>query len=154
MLYTRRTEGQRGVCPECGRKRKGVEQITLEHLLKEDRILQIGAASYLFCENPTCDVVYFSTQPGPVFHKSDLRVRVGLKETEAPIPVCYCFGYTEKMIFDEIAGTGRTAISEKIRAEVQAGNCECVVKNPQGTCCLGDVGRAVKRAMREVGRPA
>ena len=139
-------ERPREVCPECGRKGKRVERITLEHLLKEDRVPQIGTVSYLFCENPACDVVYFPAQPGPAFHKSDLRVRVGLKETEDPIPVCYCFGYTEGMILAEVTETGRTTVPEKIRAEVQAGNCDCVVKNPQGTCCLGDVGRAVKRA--------
>lgn len=134
-------------CPVCGRKGKAVDRITVEHLLKEDRVPEIGKASYLFCETPACGVVYFSTQPGPVFHKADLRVRVGLKETEAPIPVCYCFGYTERMIFEEIERMGTTTIPDRIRDEIRAGNCRCEVENPRGSCCLGDVGRAVKGGM-------
>ena len=138
----------RGVaeCPACGRRGKRVDRITPEHLLREDRVEELQDRPYYFCATLPCDMVYFSDGGEQTFSKADLKVRVGLKETEDPVPVCYCFDYTEKMIFDEIAGAGRTAIPERIRAEVLAGICECEIKNPQGTCCLGNVGRAVKRA--------
>ena len=48
-------------------------------------------------------------------------------------------------IEEEIRGTGRTTVQERIKMEVKAGTCRCEVENPQGTCCLGDVARAVSR---------
>ena len=131
------------LCPECGTKAREVGRITLEHLLITDRAATLQDATYYFCATPVCEAVYFSRDQ--IFHRSDLQVRVGLKETEDSIPVCYCFGYTERMIAEEIESTGRTTIPERIRGEVQAGTCQCEIKNPQGTCCLGNVAKAVKR---------
>jgi len=100
---------------------------------------------YYFCEAPGCDVVYFPLDPGgPIFHRSDLLVRVGVKETEDPIPVCYCFGFTRKDIRDEIAETGRSTILARVKAEVQGDNCACEVKNPSGKCCLGTIARIAR----------
>jgi hypothetical protein len=75
---------------------------------------------------------------------------VGAKETEDPIPVCYCFNVTERMIHEEVAQTGRSTASTRIRAEVKAGNCRCEVENPSGRCCLGEVVAAEKRAVRAI----
>ncbi len=95
-------------------------------------------------------MVYFD-RAGGVIEKSQVRVRVGIKETEDPIPVCYCFGFTQEDIFEEIHAIGITRIPDKIRAEVKAGNCACEINNPSGSCCLGDVNRAVKRGWDLVG---
>src|SRR5260370_320908 len=95
---------------------------------------------YYFCEAPGCDAVYFplDTQ-APTFRRGDLIVRVGRKETADPIPVCYCFGFTRKDIQGEIAETGHSAIAERIKTEVKAGNCACEVKNPSSKCSPADV---------------
>jgi hypothetical protein len=104
---------------------------------------------YYFCGAPGCDIVYFpSHRDAPTFGRSDLSVRVGAKETEDPIPVCYCFGFSRKDIQDEVAETGRTTATNRITAEVKAGNCACEVKNPSGKCCLGDIARASQDAIR------
>lgn len=141
------------ICRECGQKAKSVDRITPEHLLKPESVAQLRDTVYHFCATPTCEVVYFSNATGQYFDKSDLTVRVGLKETEDPIPVCYCFGYTERDVFEEVRTTGRTTIPDRIRSEVKAGNCRCEIENPQGTCCLGNVSRAVKKAMAAVQIP-
>ncbi len=83
--------------------------------------------------------------------KADLRVRVGLKETADPVPVCYCFGFTEGMLLEEIQTIGHSSIPQRIAAEIKADNCACEVRNPQGSCCLGNVKAAVKRAQRIAG---
>ena len=75
-------------------------------------------------------------------------MRVGIKEEEDPIPVCYCFGFTRKEIQREVVETGRSTILDRIKTEVKAGNCACEVKNPSGKCCLADVTRAVKDRLR------
>ena len=138
-------------CPICGKRGKRVDRITPEHLLLEDRVGDLLDGPYCFLRrSDMCDVVYFSDRGEGAFTKADLKVRVGLKETEDPVPVCYCFDYTEGMIIEEVAETGRTTIPDRIRAEVQDGNCECEIKNPHGKCCLGNVFRVVKRAKTRV----
>ncbi len=135
-------------CPACGRRSKRVDAITVKSLVRH---LPFGMApvQYYFCTTPACDVVYFPSNPNaPTFRPSDLCVRVGLKVERDPIPVCYCFGVERQDIADEVQRTGRSAIAERIKAEVKAGNCACEVKNPSGKCCLGDVTRAVQDALR------
>ena len=41
-------------------------------------------------------------------------------------------------------------LAERIKAEVQAGNCACEVKNPSGKCCLGNVTRTAPDVLRAV----
>ena len=77
-------------------------------------------------------------------------MRVGLKETESPTPLCYCFGHTAESAREEMVATGRSTVAERITAEVQAGNCSCEVKNPSGRCCLGDVNRAIRQIQKEL----
>ena len=141
------TEATKGlVCQQCGRPGKPVGRITVEALLKPELQTGLNGMRYAFCETPDCPVVYFSVD-GTRFTKDQIRVRVGLKETEDPILVCYCFGITERMIREEVMRTGRSAASSRIRAAVKAGNCSCEVENPSGRCCLGEVAQAEKRAV-------
>jgi hypothetical protein len=133
-------EPKKGGCPQCGRNGKTVEKMTLENLLKEPS--KIDSSAYLFCKNPKCDVVYFSNKGS--FLKSDLKVRVGIKEKRDPIPLCYCFGWDRKRIQQEIRQTGKSTAVESITKEVKAGACFCERSNPQGSCCLGNVSAVVK----------
>lgn len=135
-------------CPANGARSKQVDMVTLKSLVRQ---LPLGMPNtqYYFCEAQDCDVVYFALDPqAPVFRRADLLVRVGVKETADPIPVCYCFGFTRGDIQDEIAKTGRSAIAEQISAEIKAGNCACEVKNPSGKCCLGSVTRETQNSLR------
>lgn len=109
----------------------------------------VETGSFSFCRTATCDVVYFNER-GTVLTKAEVRQRVGLKETEDPVPICYCFGFTEAMAVEEIRATGKCAIAQRITAEVKAGNCACEIRNPQGSCCLGNVTAAVRRATEVV----
>lgn len=137
------SQGLSTQCKGCGKIGKPVKRKTLEHLLKEDRVSSIRNVQYFFCPFSSCNVVYFS-EDGETFYKTDLKVRVGLKETEEPIPVCYCFGYTRKMILEDFLKNGRSTIQEEIMKKVKEGRCRCEVTNPQGTCCLGIVATVVK----------
>ncbi len=137
------------ICESCGQKGKSVSRLTPASLLKQDAATELQETACRFCATPTCDVVYYANESGQYFHKADLKVRVGLKETEHPVPICYCFDYTTLDVQEEIAATGETDVPGRIRAEVEAGTCRCELENPQGTCCLGNVRRAVKLAMAE-----
>lgn len=135
-------------CPACEERGKTVARLTLEALLKPNRRPTIPPRQegFFFCPTPTCEVVYFL--PGrPLFRKEDLSVRVGLKEPDDPtVPVCYCFDWTPQNIRAELETTGRSTVIDQIKAQVKAGNCDCEVTNPQGSCCLGNVAKAVQQA--------
>ena len=83
------------------------------------------------------------------FTESDLTVRVHAKHPgDDSVQVCYCFDYTPAKIEEEIARRGSSSVRATITAEVQAGHCACEVRNPKGTCCLGDIARAEARAQQ------
>lgn len=137
-------------CPVNGARSKQVDLLTVKSLVRQ---LPLGMpnAQYYFCEAQDCDVVYFALDSqAPVFRRADLLVRVGVKETADPIPVCYCFGFTRGDIHEEIAETGRSTVTERITAEVKGGNCACEVKNPSGKCCLGSVTRETQNCLRNL----
>jgi hypothetical protein len=131
-------------CPECGAVGKAVATLTLKEMVKPEFLEQVSKPGFRFCRTASCEVVYFHAD-GERVGKSDVRVRIGLKEREDPVPLCYCFGFTEGMVRDEVEATGTCTIPERIAAEVRKGNCACEVRNPEGSCCLGNVRAVVKR---------
>lgn len=120
----------RATCPERAREGKAVQRITLESLVREPE--RIGNQPYRFCASPECPVAYFSDGAASIFHKADLKVRVGIKEKEDP---------------------GRSTAVEAITKEVKAGRCFCERSNPQGACCLGNVSKTVKEGMKIYANP-
>ncbi len=130
------------VCPACGIKGKVVATLTVKNLVRDHARVE-PSAFFSFCRTADCNVVYFSEHA--VFAKPDIKVRVGIKETADPVLLCYCFGYDQESLKRDVEAHGISDIARLIKAEVQAGFCACAVKNPAGTCCLGDVNLAVKR---------
>ena len=96
-----------------------------------------------FCRTPTCDVLYYGAD-GRMVEKDKARVRVGVKETDDPVALCYCFNFSRADVRREVAETGSCGIPARITTEVRAGRCACEVKNPSGACCLGEVNQVVK----------
>ena len=134
-------------CPECGVGGKTVGIKTLRNLIAGSGV--ISNRNYRFCATSDCPVVYYDGEGSTVFRKKDLVVRIGLKETVPPIPVCYCFDITEEDIRAEIRGTGNATASRRIRAEVETGRCACEIKNPSGRCCLPFVKKTEERLRQE-----
>jgi copper chaperone CopZ len=94
------------------------------------------------CSGPECSVVYFndeaqiplsevSTAP---FHKSDSPQRL----------VCFCFQHSVRAVQRDLAEHGESTIRASIQRRCRAGEDECKTKNPQGRCCLGNVGSVIK----------
>lgn len=133
-------ESKPGICPRCNTKGKPLATITVKSLVRDHSRVP-ATATFSLCRTPDCEVVYFSAEE--VFRKSDLKVRVGFKEQQDPIPLCYCFGYDREDLRREIETQGVSKTPDRIKTEVKAGFCACEVKNPAGSCCLGDVNRAV-----------
>src|SRR5258708_30810486 len=141
--------GTQANCPRCGQPGQPVALETLKHQVRPEHLETVETGSFNFCRTARCEVVYFNDDSTGLT-KADVRQRIGLKETEDPVPVCYCFGFTGAMVREEILATGKCTIPQRIPAEVKAGNCACEVRNPQGSCCLGNVNAAIKRVMEVV----
>jgi len=87
--------------------------------------------NYSFCSERDCLIVYFEDKGSQQFTVDDLRIRVGLKVKDDPIPVCYCFGFDEKHIRDEIQGSGKTSIPEKVSQLIREALSACEARNHQ-----------------------
>lgn len=87
-------------------------------------------------------MVYFG-DAGDQFAKDELSVRC--KEPAGARLLCYCFGETEAGIRAELREHGCSKVVERIRRHISAGRCTCEIRNPRGSCCLGDVVAALKR---------
>jgi hypothetical protein len=132
-------------CVACRDAGHPVTRKTILLMLKPESLDRVGGGEYRFCPGPGCRVVYFAEGGGQNFTTDDLRVRVGLKEGEGEVPLCYCFGFDEAGAREEIRNTGRSTIPRRISALIKQGVCECPARNPSGACCLGEVNRAIKR---------
>ena len=131
-------------CPVTGTPTMPVAVVTVrQHAV----LAELPDTSFGFCEVPTCTVVYVGAD-GTLIEKSHVRTRVGIKETEDPIPVCYCFEFTAAQIADDLLTSGQSTIRGYIQDQVQAGRCRCEVTNPSGRCCLANVGHVIRAASK------
>jgi CopZ-like zinc binding protein len=131
-------------CADCRGRVRPVSRRTVLLMLKPDRLEQATTGSYSFCSARDSPVVYSEDQGRRRFTVDDLRIRVGLKVKENPIPLCYCFGFDERHMRDEISRTGKSTVPEIISRLIRAGLCACDTRNPSGLCCLGEVNKAMK----------
>ncbi|MBI3942740.1 MAG: copper chaperone Copz family protein [Chloroflexi bacterium] len=132
-------------CPVCGQKGKPVDTQTVKALLAVS-LERVRPVSYFFCRTANCPVVYFTADGQQTFTINDIRERVYQKEPQADdVFVCYCFRHTPGSIRAELLLTDESTVAESITAGVKAGQCACEIRNPQGSCCLGNVNAVVKR---------
>jgi Zinc binding domain len=106
---------------------------------------EVQDVEYLFCKTRTCPVVYFSPDGVQTFSVEQVRERIYQKEPDSEdVFVCYCFRHT---VGDIRAASfeSRKAIVEDINTGINAGQCACDLRNPQGSCCLGNVRELIKR---------
>ena len=131
-------------CPECGQGGKMVQGQTVKAQLSVT-LRSIEDTDYYFCRTSSCPVVYYSQDGSASFTTAQLREHVYQKEAAAgDALVCYCFRHSLADI-RAASHTGRLAILENINAGIHAGQCACDLRNPQGSCCLGNVRGLLKR---------
>lgn len=132
------------VCPANGQKGKLVPNQTVKALLKVS-LRSIGEIEYFFCADPNCPVVYFSADGTQTFEVDQLRETVYQKDISNPaVLVCYCFQYTLGAI-QTGSHEQRQLIVSDIKEGTAAGQCACDIRNPQGSCCLGNINKLVKQ---------
>ncbi len=145
-----RASPQKALCPTCQQAGKQVDSLTLKALLSLP-LTEVGSVEYRFCRTRDCPTVYFSVDGQQRFQERDLRELIYQKHPDADdVFVCYCFRHTAGSIKRELAETGGSTVVEAITAGIQAGHCACDIRNPQGSCCLGNVRAVVQRVQSEV----
>ncbi len=134
-------------CPACGQKGKAVDTQTVKALLSVSlRTIQEGT-QYYFCKTADCDVVYFNEDGVQTYGQDDVRVTVYQKAAEADeTPVCYCFSHTVGEVRAAAHSGTDTVLIDDITVGTQVGQCACDIRNPQGSCCLGNVRKVAKSA--------
>ena len=131
-------------CPECGKSGKLIQGQTIKALLSVS-LRQLQDVKYLFCRTETCPVVYFSADGKQTFNVEEVHERVFQKEPEAEdVFVCYCFRHTVGKL-RAASSKIRIAIVDDINIGINTGQCACDLRNPQGSCCLGNVRNLIKR---------
>ena len=128
-----------------GQKGKPVDMATVKTHLSVS-LRHIGQTLYLFCRTRTCPVVYFSSDGEQTFTIEQMRERVYQKEPDADeVLVCYCFRHTVHEV-RTASSYEQSAILDDINAGIKANQCACDLRNPQGSCCLGNVREVIKQA--------
>ncbi len=131
------------VCPANGQKGKPVQNQTLKAMLRIS-LRAVIETEYLFCSSSDCPVVYFSADGSQTFSVEQLREAVYQKEPGNPaVPVCYCFQHSLGSIKTASIEQRQTILTD-IKQGISAGQCACDLRNPQGSCCLGNVSKAIK----------
>jgi len=134
-------------CPNCQNQGKPVRLETLQSLLLAEAKAKLDETqNYYFCPNSQCDVVYFSNEPKISLFTKDLSVKVTQKDQGLGVNVCYCFGHTRQSVLNEIRNSGHSTVLEDIKKKMKDPGCFCERSNPQGSCCLGNVGAWIKVA--------
>jgi len=144
------TMADRQACPSCGVAGRPLARPTVQALLEPLALRRLRESGLSFCATSTCPVVYFGVDQS--FLASDVRVPVWQKEPVGDRMICYCFGENETDIRTEHEIGGVSDAVSCVRQHIAAGRCACEVRNPRGTCCLGDVIAAVKRIQDSVAK--
>jgi hypothetical protein len=127
-------------CPACGGTGKTVSLATVRAMLRPDVVDELAAEhGFGFCAKSDCQTVYFGVTRS--YSIRDLSQPVFQKDLRPNTPVCYCFGYSRAAL-QELSQ--RKVAVGIIREKVKAGLCACELKNPQGSCCLGNIGALSK----------
>jgi hypothetical protein len=126
---------------------KAVQEQTVKSLLLTN-LREVQNTEYLFCKTQTCLVVYFTPHGEQTFNVSQVRERVFQKEPDRDeVPICYCF---QHKVGDIRTATPeeRNVILNDIQAGISNGQCACDLRNPQGSCCLGNVRALIRSQVR------
>jgi len=125
------THPKRHRCSVNGREYLEVSARTIAHHITEAWDWKQATNHYYFCEDPTCEVVYFGDDSSTIL-KSQLRTQLGLKATSDDALLCCCFGVSKR------AFQSNPATRDFVVAQTKAGQCSCDTSNPSGRCCLKD----------------
>ena len=123
------THQKKHQCPVCSAESREVSPKTISQHVKQPWKLDDQERKYYFCDSSDCDVVDFGDDD-LVFHQSEVRTKIGIKDKSDDAMLCYCFGVTQADV------EGDFGIKTFVVAQTKHGFCSCETRNPSGLCCL------------------
>ena len=139
-----------GICPQSHSKGRRVDSITMKAMLAVS-LSELRDTSYFFCKDVGCPVVYFSEDGEQSFTTEQVREHVYQKEAENDdVFLCYCFRHTLGSIRAEALSGRENKLIDSINAAIQTGQCACDIRNPQGSCCLGNVQAFIRQLKQKL----
>ena len=137
-------------CPTCCTKGRPIGTVTVESLAQGSVLKGLHKRDgFSYCPAAECPVAWFHPETGQIVEKSELKVLIGMKETTGQRPICYCFGHDAAEFEADIQHKGHSNLPAEIAAKCKQGLDRCAEKNPQGSCCLGNVNRIIQTARKE-----
>lgn len=139
-------------CPVCGRRGRRVIALTVTAHLRPEFWDLLGEG-FWFCWTRECPIFYYDNARGVYVSKDprEVRSRFGLKEQEAPRPICYCLGVGCERIFEEVEVKGCCDTLEDVERYTRAGTGKwCVTTNPAGVCCRAYLKEVVSECLVHV----
>ncbi len=140
------THSNQTSCPKCGQAGKKVDEVTLKSLLGSSALERRSETAHRFCSTPSCPVVYFGISES--FTTDEVTVPVFQKQPGPGTPLCYCFGIKIEDVQKDVLTADQPSIEQRIQSLVKADRCACELRNPQGSCCLGDVKEVIRAARK------
>lgn len=140
------TSHDRMDCPHCFQRGSALDTVTVKALLNRS-LIEVTATAYRFCPTAVCPIVYFAVDTPQIFVVEDIREAVYQKaSTDSSTLVCYCFHHTIHALDGAVQQHQGQQMIAAITAGIKAGACACDLRNPQGSCCLGNVRARVQGA--------
>lgn len=134
-------------CPHCQQAGSPVPAETLQNLLRAE-FRPADESGFFYCQSSHCPLVYFRPD-GTLIDKQALQIRIGAKEREDPITVCYCFAISRADIAAEIRQHGQSSASQRIEQLMKDNGCDCRKQNPSARCCLTTVRKTEQSLSRQ-----
>jgi hypothetical protein len=116
-------------CPANGIDYNEVSRKTIAQHIKRPWDLDGKECRFFFCDDPDCDIIYFSDD-GLTVAQPDIRTPIGVKNNSDEATLCYCFGVTRADVL------GNLSIKDFVIAQMKEHLCSCDTRNPSGLCCL------------------
>ena len=132
-------------CPRCGERARKVAAFTVAGHISPTRLgNRADRLGWWLCSSRQCDVVYFDDDV--TISRADVTA-LPFDKSDAPQRlVCFCFGHSVASVIADLGIHGTSTIRASIKAACRAGRDDCERRNPQGRCCLGNVGKVIAGA--------
>lgn len=132
-------------CPECQNEGKKLSFMPVKKLLKDSS--RVEETAYSLCMDKECNVSYYNTDIGQVYHKDDLGVSLWYKSDAEPKYVCYCAEVTEEEVIDAVVNKEAKNMDDIIRLTGAMNNSNCKENNPLGKCCHKVIEEAIEKGL-------
>lgn len=134
-------------CPICENEGTSVSKITVEHLVTDEFRKTVEGEDYRICMNEDCDVVYYNTNNGAQFSKSQVSVPIWFKKDAKPKYACYCSKITEEQVIEAVVKHGARTVKEVNAITGAMKNANCKENNPLGVCCHKIIQEAIDKGL-------